>query len=34
MRSARSALAELFRQHEGPSGVCLPGALWLVSARA
>ena len=27
-------LQEFFKQHEGPTGVSLPGALWLVSARA
>jgi SAM-dependent methyltransferase len=34
VHAARAALADFFRQHEGPSGVSLPGALWLVSARA
>jgi ubiquinone/menaquinone biosynthesis C-methylase UbiE len=27
------AFRDFFKQHEGPNGVSLPGALWLVSAR-
>jgi len=34
MQEARSVLADFFKQHEGPQGVHLPAALWLVSARA
>jgi SAM-dependent methyltransferase len=34
VRAARAALQAFFKKHEGPSGVRLPGALWLVSARA
>jgi len=34
VQAARAALADFFRQHEHPDGVSLPGALWLVSARA
>jgi SAM-dependent methyltransferase len=34
LKAARMALAEFFKDHEGPKGVSLPGALWLVSARA
>jgi SAM-dependent methyltransferase len=34
LKAARLALAEFFKDHEGPRGVSLPGALWLVSARA
>jgi SAM-dependent methyltransferase len=34
VRAARTALQDLFKKHEGPNGVSLPGALWLVSARA
>jgi SAM-dependent methyltransferase len=33
-QAARMAFEDFFRQHEGPTGVSLPGALWLVSARA
>jgi SAM-dependent methyltransferase len=33
-QAARMALEALFKAHEGPDGVSLPGALWLVSARA
>jgi SAM-dependent methyltransferase len=33
LKAARVALAEFFKDHEGPNGVSLPGALWLVSAR-
>jgi SAM-dependent methyltransferase len=33
-QAARVAFQDYFRQHEGPNGVRLPGALWLVSARA
>jgi hypothetical protein len=32
--AARSVLVEFFKQYEGPKGVDLPAALWLVSARA
>jgi SAM-dependent methyltransferase len=32
--AARAALTEFFKDHEGPNGVSLPGALWLVSARS
>ena len=34
LRTARVALADFFEEHESPNGVRLPGALWLVSARA
>ncbi len=34
VQAARAALQEFFKQHEGPKGVSLPAALWLVSARA
>ncbi len=33
-QAARVAFQAFFKHHEGPSGVTLPGALWLVSARA
>jgi hypothetical protein len=33
-QAARIAFQGYFAQHEGPNGVSLPGALWLVSARA
>jgi hypothetical protein len=33
-QAARAAFQDFFKQHEGPNGVSLPGALWLVSARA
>jgi SAM-dependent methyltransferase len=33
LKAARAALADFFKDHEGPNGVSLPGALWLVSAR-
>ncbi len=33
-QAARKALEVFFRPHEGPGGVNLPGALWLVSAQA
>jgi ubiquinone/menaquinone biosynthesis C-methylase UbiE len=33
LKAARAALAEFFKQYEGPGGVSLQGALWLVSAR-
>jgi SAM-dependent methyltransferase len=33
LKAARAALTEFFKDHEGPNGVSLPGALWLVSAR-
>lgn len=32
--AARMAFENFFKTHEGPEGVSLPGALWLVSARA
>jgi SAM-dependent methyltransferase len=32
-QAARAAFEAFFKQHEGPTGVSLPGALWLVSAR-
>jgi len=33
-QAARPAFEVFFKQHEGPGGVSLPGALWLVSAQA
>jgi SAM-dependent methyltransferase len=33
-QAASVAFRGFFRQHEGPNGVTLPGALWLVSAHA
>jgi SAM-dependent methyltransferase len=33
-QAALVAFRNFFEQHEGPNGVSLPGALWLVSARA
>jgi hypothetical protein len=33
-QAAHVAFENFFKQHEGPNGVSLPGALWLVSARA
>jgi SAM-dependent methyltransferase len=33
-QAAHIAFQGYFAQHEGPNGVSLPGALWLVSARA
>jgi len=33
IRAARAAMQSFFQEHEGPKGVGLPGALWLVSAR-
>jgi hypothetical protein len=33
-QAARVAFRDFFKPHEGPNGVSLPGALWLVSARA
>jgi SAM-dependent methyltransferase len=33
LTAARAALTEFFKNHEGPNGVRLPAALWLVSAR-
>jgi SAM-dependent methyltransferase len=33
LTAARAALTEFFKDHEGPNGVNLPGALWLVAAR-
>ncbi len=32
VHAARGVLQDFFKQHEGPSGVSLPGALWLISA--
>jgi hypothetical protein len=32
VQAARASLQDFFKQHEGPSGINLPGALWLVSA--
>ena len=32
-QAARMSFEEFFKAHEGPSGVNLPGALWLVSAH-
>jgi SAM-dependent methyltransferase len=32
-QAARMAFEAFFKPHEGPKGVALPGALWLVSAR-
>ena len=33
-QAARAAFQDFFKQHEGPNGVSLPGALWFVSARS
>ena len=33
-QAARVAFEAFFKAHEGPNGVTLPGALWLVSAQA
>jgi SAM-dependent methyltransferase len=33
-QAALVAFRDFFKQHEGPNGVSLPGALWVVSARA
>jgi hypothetical protein len=33
-KAARVAFEGFFKHYEGPNGVSLPGALWLVSARA
>lgn len=33
-QAARVAFEAFFKQYEGPNGVSLPGALWLISARA
>ena len=33
-QAARQAFEGFFKQHEGPGGVSLPGALWMVSAQA
>lgn len=33
LQAARMAFREFFKQHESSTGVSLPGALWLVSAR-
>lgn len=30
---ARKAMAEVYRQHDGPQGIVLPAAIWIVSAR-
>ena len=32
-QAARVAFEAFFKPHEGPNGVTLPGALWLVSAQ-
>ena len=32
-QAARVAFEDFFKPHEGPNGVTLPGALWLVSAQ-
>jgi SAM-dependent methyltransferase len=34
VQAARKALQQFFKPHEGPNGVSMPGALWLVSTRA
>jgi hypothetical protein len=34
LKAARAALVDFFKDHEGPNGVSLSGALWLVSAQA
>jgi hypothetical protein len=31
--AAEAAVAEAMRRYDGPEGVVLPGAVWLVSAR-
>jgi len=31
--AAVAAVADALRRHDGPEGVVLPGAIWLVSAR-
>lgn len=33
-REVRAALEAFFKSHEGPQGVVLPGAIWVVTARA
>src|SRR5262245_49689673 len=33
-REVRAALETFFRRHEGPQGVALQGAIWIVTARA
>jgi cyclopropane fatty-acyl-phospholipid synthase-like methyltransferase len=33
-KEVRAALEAFFRGHEGPQGVVLPGAIWIVTARA
>jgi cyclopropane fatty-acyl-phospholipid synthase-like methyltransferase len=33
-KEVRAALEAFFRSHEGPQGVVLPGAIWIVTARA
>jgi SAM-dependent methyltransferase len=33
-KEVRSALEAFFRSHEGPQGIVLPGAIWIVTARA
>lgn len=32
--AVRSALTRFFEHHDGPDGITLPGALWMVEARA
>ena len=34
LKAARAALVDFFKAHEGPNGVSLSGASWLVSAQA
>jgi hypothetical protein len=33
-KEVRAALEAFFRSHEGPQGIVLPGAIWIVTARA
>ena len=33
-QTVRNALADEFRRHDGPNGISLPAAIWIVSARA
>jgi SAM-dependent methyltransferase len=33
-REVRAALEAFFKSHEGPQGIVLPGAIWVVTARA
>lgn len=33
MEPVRRAIAEAFRKHDGPQGIVLPAAIWIVSAR-